>query len=87
MPLCVLDFQWKAVHIYGEPNSRRIRNHEDAGMGHAGWMVMHTAGSRQMIIEFVVPLDAVGEWEMGCFEDDGTHYEDGMQGTITVVAP
>ncbi len=24
---------------------------------------------------------------MACFEDDGTHYEDGMRGTITVVAP
>lgn len=60
---------------------------EDEGMGHMGWMVMDTAGSGQTVIEFVVPLDRVGEWEMACFEDDGTHYEDGMRGTITVVEP
>ncbi len=55
--------------------------------GHHGWMVMDAAGSEPSVIEFVVPLDRVGEWEMGCFEDDGTHYEDGMKGTITVVEP
>jgi hypothetical protein len=27
----------------------------------------------------------VGEWEIACFEDDGTHYEDGMRGTLVVV--
>jgi uncharacterized cupredoxin-like copper-binding protein len=59
----------------------------DEGMGHAGWMVMDAAGSGPTVIEFVVPLDRVGEWEMGCFEDDGTHYEDGMRGKITVVEP
>lgn len=54
---------------------------------HLGWMVMNAAGSEQTIIEFTVPADRVGEWEMGCFEDDGTHYDDGMRGTLTVVEP
>lgn len=53
--------------------------------GHLGWMVMDAAGSGPTVIEFVVPLDRVGEWEMGCFEDDGSHYEDGMRGTLVVV--
>ncbi|KAA3644082.1 MAG: hypothetical protein DWQ07_18380 [Chloroflexi bacterium] len=57
------------------------------GMGHDGWMVMNAAGSGTTIIEFTVPADRVGEWELGCFEDDGTHYDDGMRGTLVVVQP
>jgi hypothetical protein len=60
---------------------------EDEHMDHMGWMVMNAAGSDQTIIEFTVPADRVGEWEMGCFEDDGTHYDDGMRGTLVVVEP
>ncbi|MDX1600508.1 MAG: hypothetical protein R3191_03225 [Anaerolineales bacterium] len=56
-------------------------------MDHAGWMVMDAAGSAPTIIEFTVPEDRVGEWIMGCFEDDGTHFEDGMRGTLIVQAP
>lgn len=56
-------------------------------MDHDGWMVMDAAGSGTTSITFTVPEDRVGEWEMACFEDDGTHYEDGMRGTITVQAP
>jgi uncharacterized cupredoxin-like copper-binding protein len=33
---------------------------------------------------FTIPADKAGEWEIGCFIDDGQHYEDGMQGTLTV---
>lgn len=54
---------------------------------HMGWMVMNAADSDQTIIEFTVPADRVGEWEMGCFEDDGTHYDDGMHGKLVVVEP
>lgn len=54
---------------------------------HSGWMVMDAAGSGATVIEFTVPEDRVGEWEMACFEDDGTHYEDGMRGTFIVQAP
>lgn len=61
---------------------------EDTHMDeHMGWMVMNAAESERTIIEFTVPEDRVGEWEMACFEDDGTHYDDGMRGTLTVVAP
>lgn len=36
-------------------------------------------------MSFTVPADAAGEWQLGCFEDDGAHWDDGMQGTLTVV--
>lgn len=58
---------------------------DEHGMGHLGWMVMNAAGSGITIIEFTVTADMVGEWEMGCFEDDGAHYDDGMRGTLVVV--
>ncbi len=65
----------------------------DMGMGdsdmadHMGWMLMSPTGTGPSTIEFTVPENAVGEWEMGCFEDDGTHYDDGMRGKVIVVAP
>ena len=31
-----------------------------------------------------VTEDMVGEWEMGCFEQDGVHYDAGMIGFVTV---
>lgn len=58
--------------------------HVDEGMDHMGFMVMNNVGSGRTTIEFTVPEDRVGEWEMGCFEDDGAHYEDGMRGTLIV---
>jgi hypothetical protein len=67
--------------------------HEEEGggmemhMDHSGWMVMDAAGSGQSTITFTVPEDRVGEWELACFEDDGTHYDDGMRGTLIVRAP
>jgi plastocyanin len=60
---------------------------EEEGMMHMGWMLESPMGSGMTVIEFTVPEGRVGEWEMGCFEDDGAHYDDGMRGTVIVVAP
>lgn len=61
--------------------------HEEEEMEHMGWMMMSPMGSSASSITFTVPADKVGEWEMACFEDDGTHYDDGMRGTLTIVEP
>jgi len=37
-------------------------------------------------MEFTVPDDAVGTWEIGCFQEAGQHYEDGMRATLIVEA-
>lgn len=34
---------------------------------------------------FVVP-DKPGEWTIGCFQQSGQHYLNGMKGTVTVIA-
>jgi plastocyanin len=35
-------------------------------------------------ITFTVTEASIGEWEFGCFEEDGAHWDDGMRGTIVV---
>lgn len=35
-------------------------------------------------ITFTVTEASVGEWEFGCFEEEGKHWEEGMKGTLTV---
>ena len=35
-------------------------------------------------ITFTVPEDVVGEWEIGCFQERGQHYDDGMRGKFIV---
>ncbi|MBI2774337.1 MAG: hypothetical protein HYX56_07590 [Chloroflexi bacterium] len=47
-----------------------------------GMMLVDKGGSPVTLV-FTVP-DKVGEWEMGCFEDDGTHYDEGMKGKVIV---
>jgi plastocyanin len=64
--------------------------------GHAedeGGMVLlepGTPGSSEAgqfsIMEFTVPDDATGTWEIGCFQEAGQHYEDGMRATLIVEA-
>lgn len=35
-------------------------------------------------VTFTVTEASIGEWEYGCFEDDGAHWDDGMKGIIIV---
>lgn len=50
---------------------------------HAGFMVVvDPEGHSQMT--FTVTEGMVGEWEMGCFEQDGVHYTAGMKGPVTI---
>jgi plastocyanin len=35
-------------------------------------------------ITFTVTEASIGDWEFGCFEEDGAHWDDGMRGTIVV---
>lgn len=35
-------------------------------------------------ITFTVTEASTGEWEFGCFEEDGAHWDDGMRAIIVV---
>lgn len=52
--------------------------------GHEGFMVLLPAGDETATLSFTVTEDMVGEWEIGCFELDGVHYDAGMVGTLIV---
>ena len=55
----------------------------DDHAGH-GFMVLRQPNETARIT-ITIPLDATGEWELGCFEEDGAHWDDGMKGTFTIV--
>lgn len=63
--------------------------HMEEGMeenehGHEGFMVLLEKTGDQGTITFTVTEEMVGEWEIGCFELDGVHYDQGMVGKIIV---
>ena len=61
-------------------------NEDSEGMADDhGFMVSQLAGVDGVVVVVEIPDDKVGVWEIGCFVDEGTHYEDGMTGTLTVV--
>ncbi|MCQ3977474.1 MAG: hypothetical protein DPW09_28935 [Anaerolineae bacterium] len=55
---------------------------------HGGVMIMldPTIVSTDQVttITFTVPEEKVGRWEIGCFQEQGQHYDDGMRGVLIV---
>ena len=50
---------------------------------HSGFMLaLPVDGTATM--KFIVTKEMLGEWEMGCFEQDGVHYDAGMIGSVSV---
>ena len=67
-------------HQEGDEHSQ-----DEAGHEHEGFMVALPAESMEKAtITFTVTEDMVGEWEMGCFLQEGVHYDAGMKGTFIV---
>jgi plastocyanin len=56
------------------------------GEDHSGsFMVVLPETGDQASMTFTVAEDMIGEWELGCFEQDGVHYDAGMRGTLVVL--
>lgn len=51
---------------------------------HSGFMVAVTENGGISTMTFTVTEDMLGEWEMGCFEQEGVHHDAGMVGKFTV---
>lgn len=52
---------------------------------HGGYMVtLPGMGGQTAQMTFTVTEDMLGEWEFGCFAQEGVHYEQGMRGTMVV---
>lgn len=54
------------------------------GSQHSGFMVIVPAGSETATITFTATKAMVGEWEIGCFSQDGVHYDAGMKGKLVI---
>jgi len=52
-------------------------------MGHEGFTVVVKPGE-SATLTFTLTEGAVGDWEFGCFEQEGVHYDAGMKGSFTV---
>jgi uncharacterized cupredoxin-like copper-binding protein len=57
---------------------------QEGEQAHTGFNVVLAANGDQATVTFPVTKEMVGEWEMGCFEQNGVHYIAGMKGTFTV---
>ena len=55
-----------------------------SGSADHGFMVSIPQGGEEMTMTFTVTEDMVGEWEIGCFSDGGSHYTQGMTGKFIV---
>jgi len=57
-------------------------SHDD---GHHGFMVTLGPGATASVT-VTIPDDAVGDWEIGCFLDKGSHWASGMHATLRIRA-
>lgn len=71
------------VRSYSYTPSSRLEGQEE-GSARSGEPEVREPG-QNATITFTRTSDSVGEWEIGCFEEEGAHWDDGMQGTLTVV--
>jgi plastocyanin len=70
----------EAEHEEGDEHSE-----DEAEHGHEGFMVALPAEAKEKAtITFTVTEDMVGEWEIGCFLQEGVHYDAGMRGKFIV---
>jgi plastocyanin len=80
---------FEGIEVRAERNGQpvplmELMGHDMEAMGHQGFMVALHEGSAPVTLIFTVPADKVGEWTIGCFEDDGDHWEEGMKGKLMV---
>ena len=65
-----------------EPMDMDTDGHDD---GHHGFMVTLGPGATASVT-VTIPDDAVGDWEIGCFRDKGSHWSSGMHATLRIRA-
>ena len=54
------------------------------GADHTGFMVVLPETDSKATISFTVTEDMQGEWEIGCFSQNGVHFDAGMKGKFIV---
>lgn len=75
----------EGTHTDGDEHGEDEMNMEgEEEHGHAGFMVEVPPGDDEYTMTFTVTEDMIGEWEIGCFDQNGVHYTAGMIGALTV---
>ena len=54
------------------------------GHDHGSMVTLAPGGTASVTV--TIPDDAVGDWEIGCFRDKGTHWSSGMHATLRIRA-
>ena len=54
------------------------------GSEHSGFMVIVPTGAATATVTFTATREMLGEWEIGCFSQDGVHYDAGMKGKLVI---
>lgn len=62
---------------------------EEEAVHHGGMVMLDPAEADQevgpiAVLEVTITKDKIGTWEIGCFEEDGQHFEDGMRAILIV---
>jgi uncharacterized cupredoxin-like copper-binding protein len=82
-PAGYMEDMFEAGGVEPEVHQEGEAEHEHEEMMHEGFMVVLPEDGTGTI-KFTVTEGMVGKWEMGCFEQDGVHYDAGMKGSVTV---
>lgn len=79
------DMDTENDHEDGDDNDADMEEDDGHGDdGHSGFMISVPEGDTSSSIQFTVTEDMLGEWEIGCFLQEGTHYDEGMHGSLIV---
>jgi uncharacterized cupredoxin-like copper-binding protein len=82
-PAGYMEDMFEVGGVEPEVHQEEEHEHEHDEEMHEGFMVaLPEDGSGT--IKFTVSREMLGQWEMGCFEQDGVHYDAGMKGRVTV---
>lgn len=71
----------EVMMMQGEMGSMDEGGH---GAEHSGFMVILPKAEDKATLTFTATKDMEGEWEIGCFSQEGVHYDAGMKGTLVV---
>jgi hypothetical protein len=79
-----MDMDGDSMDMYGDDGSMDMDTdgHDD---GHHGFMVTLAPGGTASVT-VTIPDDAVGDWEIGCFRDKGTHWSSGMHAMLRITS-
>ena len=82
-PAGYMEDMFESAGVEPEVTQDGDHEHEHEEEMHSGFMLaLPVDGTATM--KFIVTKEMLGEWEMGCFEQDGVHYDVGMIGSVSV---